>query len=49
MQSLSFPQWMRRLTRGFAIVSVALLIMIPLAACGGSGSTTSSEVGPGYV
>ncbi len=42
MQPLSFPQWKRRLALGFAIVSVALVMMVPLAACGGSGSTTSS-------
>ena len=49
MQSLSFPQWMRRLALGFAIVSVALVIMAPLAACGGSGSTTSSTTSSGPV
>jgi multiple sugar transport system substrate-binding protein len=49
MQPLSFPQWKRRLTLGFAIVSVALVMMVPLAACGGSGSTTSSTTSSGPV
>ena len=41
----SFP-WMRRLARGFAIVSIALLIMVPLAACGGGSSSGSTSTGP---
>lgn len=42
MQSLSLSQWMRHLARGFAFIGAVLILMIPLAACGGSGSTTSS-------
>ena len=42
MQSLSLPQWMCRLMRGVALTSAVLALMIPLAACGGSGNTTSS-------
>src|SRR6266581_552485 len=40
--------WMRRFAPGFAIFSVALLIMVPLAACGGgsSSSTTGTSTGP---
>ena len=40
--------WMRRFAPGFAIFSVALLIMVPLAACGGgsSSSTSSTSTGP---
>jgi multiple sugar transport system substrate-binding protein len=49
MQPLSFPQWKRRLTLGFAIVSMALVMMVPLAACGGSGSTTASTASSGPV
>jgi multiple sugar transport system substrate-binding protein len=49
MQPLSSPQWMRRLVLGFALVSVALVIMAPLAACGGSGGTTSSTTTSGPV
>ena len=41
----SFP-WMRRFVSGFAVVSVALLIMVPLAACGGSSSSGSTASGP---
>lgn len=37
--------WMRRLAPGFAILSAALLIMVPLAACGG-GSSSSTSTGP---
>src|SRR5215471_11989847 len=46
MQPLSFAQWKRRLALGFSIVSMALVIMVPLAACGGSGSTTTTSSGP---
>ncbi|HYU76542.1 MAG TPA: extracellular solute-binding protein [Ktedonobacteraceae bacterium] len=49
MQPFSFPQWMRCLALRFAIVSMALVIMAPLAACGGSGSTTSSTTSSGPV
>src|SRR6266568_705025 len=40
--------WMRRFAPGFAIFSVALLIMVPLAACGGgpSSSTSGTSTGP---
>ncbi len=41
----SFP-WMRHFASGFAVVSVALLIMIPLAACGGGSSSGSTSSGP---
>jgi multiple sugar transport system substrate-binding protein len=41
----SFP-WMRRFASGFAIVSVALLIIVPLAACGGGSSSGSTSSGP---
>ena len=42
----SFP-WIRRFAPGFAIVGVALMLMIPLAACGGGAiSTASTSSGP---
>ncbi len=44
----SFP-WMRRFASGFAFVAAVLVIMVPLAACGGSstsGSNTTSTTGP---
>ena len=43
----SFP-WMRRFTSGFALVSIALLIMVPLAACGGGSNpgTVPAASGP---
>ena len=45
MQSLSFPQWMRRFAPAFAIVSIALVLMAPLAACGGGSSSGSTSTG----
>src|SRR6266581_7612871 len=41
--------WMRRFAPGFAIFSVALLIMVPLAACGGSSSSSTSSTSTGPV
>jgi len=41
--------WMRRFAPGFAILSVALLIMFPLAACGGSSSSSTSSTSTGPV
>src|SRR3989449_4577191 len=41
--------WMRRFAPGFAIFSVALLIMVPLAACGGSSSSSTSVTSTGPV
>src|SRR6266516_2658575 len=41
--------WMRRFAPGFAIFSVALLIMFPLAACGGSSSSSTSSTSTGPV
>ena len=42
----SFP-WMRRFASGFAFVAIGLILMVPLAACGGSSSPTSStSTGP---
>ena len=44
----SFP-WMRRFAPGVAIVSIALLLMAPLAACGGGSSSSSSGTSSGPV
>ncbi len=44
----SFP-WLRRFASGFAFVAVALVLMVPLAACGGSSSPTSSSTSTGPV
>src|SRR5436190_5342320 len=41
----SFP-WMRRFAPAFAIVSIALVLMAPLAACGGGSSSGSTSTGP---
>src|SRR6266568_4897035 len=41
----SFP-WVRRFAVGFAIVGVALVLLVPLAACGGSSSSGSTASGP---
>src|SRR2546421_11785534 len=49
MQSLSFPQWMRRFAPAFAIVSIALVLMAPLAACGGGSRSGSTSTGPGNL
>src|SRR5947209_16904513 len=49
MQHLPFPQWMRRFAAGFALISVALVILAPLAACGGgapSSGTGGTSSGP---
>jgi len=46
MQYVSFLQWVRRFAPRIAIISIALVLVLPLAACGGGsssgGSTTSS-------
>ncbi|HZU02281.1 MAG TPA: extracellular solute-binding protein, partial [Ktedonobacteraceae bacterium] len=42
MQHLSSSQWMRRL---LALVGLALVFMVPLAACGGGGGSSSSGGG----
>jgi multiple sugar transport system substrate-binding protein len=39
--SSSFP-WLRRFSSGFAVVVVALVLMVPLAACGGSSAPATS-------
>src|SRR6266516_2924287 len=41
--------WMRRFAPGFDIFSVSLLIMFPLAACGGSSSSSTSSTSTGPV
>jgi len=41
----SFP-WMRRFASGFAFVAAMLMIMVPLAACGGSSGSTPASTGP---
>jgi hypothetical protein len=41
----SFPG-MRRFAPGFAFVAIALILMAPLAACGGSSSGSSTSTGP---
>lgn len=47
MQDFSLPHWMRRFATGFAIISLALLVLTPLAACGGSSSgTPGTSTGP---
>jgi len=47
MQHISFPHWMHRFAAGLAIVSLALLIMAPLSACGGSSpGTGGTSTGP---
>ncbi len=48
MQFLSSSPWMRRFASGFVMASVALLIMVPLAACGGGSSpgTVPAASGP---
>ena len=49
MQLFSSFTWIRRFAPGFAIFSVALLIMVPLAACGGSSSSSTSSTSTGPV
>jgi multiple sugar transport system substrate-binding protein len=44
----SFP-WLRRFASGFAFVAVALILMTPLAACGGGSSPGSSSTSSGPV
>jgi len=46
MQLFSFFPWMRRFAPGFAIVSIALVLMAPLAACGGSSTSSTTSTGP---
>src|SRR5215468_2288588 len=47
MEYLSFSHGMRRVAPQLAIVSVALLILAPLASCGGTSSGTSgTSTGP---
>jgi multiple sugar transport system substrate-binding protein len=48
MKYVSSPQWIRRIAPGLAIVSLVLVLMAPLAACG-SGSSTSSTSSSGPV
>src|SRR5690348_2538175 len=43
MRHFSFPHWMRRFAAGFALISVALVMMAPLAACGGGSSSSGSS------
>src|SRR2546426_6422888 len=49
MKYVSFPQWMRRFAPGLTIVSIALVLMVPLAACGGGSSSGSSTTSSGPV
>src|ERR1700694_5794555 len=44
----SFP-WMRRFVSGFAFVAAALVLMVPLAACGGGSNSGSSTTPTGPV
>jgi ABC-type glycerol-3-phosphate transport system substrate-binding protein len=49
MEHVSLPYRMRRVAVGFAITIVALVIMVPLAACGGGSSTGTSGTSGGPV
>jgi hypothetical protein len=49
MEYLSFSHGMRRGALQLAIVSFALLIMVPLAACGGGASSGTSGTSSGPV
>ncbi len=49
MQFLSSFPWMGRLARSFAVVSIALLIVVPLAACGGGSSPATVPAASGPV
>ena len=49
MGHFSFPYRMRRVAVGFAIAIVALVLMVPLAACGGGSSTGTSGTSSGPV
>jgi multiple sugar transport system substrate-binding protein len=44
----SFP-WMRRFASGFAFVAAVLVVMVPLAACGGSSTSNNSTTPTGPV
>jgi multiple sugar transport system substrate-binding protein len=44
----SFP-WMRRFASGFAFVVAVLVVMVPLAACGGSSNSGSGTTSSGPV
>jgi multiple sugar transport system substrate-binding protein len=44
----SFP-WMRRFASGFAFVAAVLVVMVPLAACGGSSNSGSGSTSSGPV
>ncbi len=46
MQHLFSIRWTRRFVVEFAMVSVLLLIMAPLAACGGGGAQVRGRVEP---
>lgn len=47
MQLLFLPHWMRRFSMGFVLISVALGIMLPLAACGGGSSADTGGTSSG--
>ncbi|HEV2654939.1 MAG TPA: extracellular solute-binding protein, partial [Ktedonobacteraceae bacterium] len=46
MQHLPFPHGMRRFGSGFALISLILVVLAPLAACGGSGGSGSGSGSP---
>src|SRR3989440_13066959 len=49
MQHFFSPSWMSRSAARFSIVILALMLMAPLAACGGSSSTSTSGTSSGPV
>ena len=49
MQHFFSPSWMSRSAARFSIVILALMLMAPLAACGGSSSPTTSGTSSGPV
>jgi multiple sugar transport system substrate-binding protein len=49
MQLFSPFPWMRRFASGFAFVAALLVVMVPLAACGGSSTSTNSTTPTGTV
>jgi multiple sugar transport system substrate-binding protein len=49
MQCVSFPQWVRRFAPGISIVTIALVLMLPLAACGGGSTSGSGTTSSGPV
>jgi multiple sugar transport system substrate-binding protein len=49
VQTLSSSPWMRRFALQLAVVSFALVLMVPLAACGGGSSSGSSSTSSGPV